>query len=427
MMQSSSPNAGHNLWDMKFISLIITNGIFFSGFHLLLPVLPLYVSKMGGTPTQVGLIAGIFVFSAIIIRLLSDVIKKYGGIIHSLFLGIVISFICAFSYMLFDSVSGLLMVRVAHGVGFGIATTFYATLAAGIIPESRKGEGMGYFGLGTTIAMAIAPAIGLWLAADFSFTDVFLVAVACQVLALVWTYFCHFDHHHSLMNITKVVRTFSISDQFAVKGARLPAFLTLLFGIGYGSVLNFISVFAKGSNISNPGYFFLVSTVCVCISRMFSGRIYDRKGPAWIIVPGVILFMLSFFALALVHSEIGFLVCSVFYGFGLGALFPGLQTQILKQVRPDQSSAASATFYNMLDIGNGCGAIVFGMIAINIGYAHLYTLSGWIMVLMLAVYLLSLIGNKNSGTPLKSAMATKPLGMLNDVTSSPMESSQQEI
>ncbi|MFM2481751.1 MFS transporter [Celerinatantimonas sp. YJH-8] len=390
---SSRNSNGDNLWNMNFISLIVTNGIFFSGFHLLLPVLPLYVSKMGGTPTQVGLVAGIFVFSAIIIRLCTDIGKKYLGTTKCLFLGIIISFLCAFSYMIFGSVNGLLMIRVVHGVGFGIATTFYATLAAVIIPNSKKGEGMGFFGLGTTVAMAVAPALGLWLALDYSYSYVFWVAVACQVIALVWTYFCHFERTKNL-NVSRRKSHISIFDQFAVKGARLPALLTLLFGIGYGSVLNFISIFANINHIQHPGYFFLISTVCVCIARVFSGRIYDRNGPSSIIIPGILLFLVSFFLLAHITSEIWFIVCSILYGFGLGTLFPGLQTQILTRVSMDKSSAASATFYNMLDIGNGCGAILFGMIAVKTGYAALYSLSGWLMVLMLAFYIMGMIHQK---------------------------------
>ncbi len=384
----------NELWNANFISLIITNGIFFSGFHLLLPVLPLYVSKMGGTPTQVGLVAGIFVFSAIFIRLFTDIGKKYLGTVKCLFVGIVISFLCALSYMIFNSVDGLLSIRIAHGVGFGIATTFYATLAAVVIPNSRKGEGMGYFGLGTTLAMAVAPALGLWLAEAYSYSAVFIFAVACQIVALVWTYICHFEKNFAAddaLPVAKQVNNISIVDQFAVKGARLPAFLTLLFGIGYGSVLNFVSIFAATHHIANPGYFFLISTICVCISRMFSGRIYDRKGPAFVIIPGIVLFLISFFMLSQLTTELWFIICSVFYGFGLGALFPGLQTQILTRVAQSKSSAASATFYNMLDIGNGCGAIVFGMIAAVIGYSKLYAVSGWIMVGMIVVYGASLL------------------------------------
>ncbi|MZI92855.1 MFS transporter [Vibrio sp. CAIM 722] len=380
-----------SLWSGNFIALIITNGIFFAGFHLLLPVLPLYVSQMGGSATEVGLVAGIFVFSAIIIRLLSDVIKQWLGTMGCLFLGIVISLICALGYAMISSVNGVLAIRILHGVGFGVATTFYATLAATIIPKLRKGEGMGYFGLGTTVAMAIAPAVGLWLALDYGYDYVFYFALACQIVALVWTYFCHFSRHYQFNDRTAKQKV-SIIDQFAVKGARFPAFLTLLFGIGYGSVLNFVSIFAKQNHIGSPGYFFLVSTVCVCIARLFSGRIYDKQGPAFVIVPGIILFLVSFFGIAHTSGEFGFILCSIAYGFGLGALFPAFQTQILTRVAEDKSSAASATFYNMLDIGNGLGAIAYGMIAVTTGYTFLFTLSGWIMVLMLVLFTVVTLG-----------------------------------
>ncbi|MDC0612733.1 MFS transporter, partial [Vibrio sp.] len=352
------------------------------------------VSKMGGTPTEVGLVAGIFVFSAIIIRMFSDIGKKYLGTIGCLFLGIMISLLCAWGYSLFPSVDGILSIRILHGVGFGIATTFNATLAAVIIPRARKGEGMGYFGLGTTVAMAIAPAFGLWLATDFSFNAVFIFAVSCQIVALIWTYFCHFDKHYSFSSQV-VGNKISFSDQFAVKGARFPALLTLLFGVGYGSVLNFASVFSEEQGIGNAGYFFLVSTICVCISRVFSGRIYDKKGAAFTIIPGIILFLISFYSLYYVRTQFSFLLCSILYGFGLGALFPALQTEILNRVPESRSSSASATFYNMLDIGNGCGAILYGMIAVNTGYAKLFTLSGGVMTLMLILYSLNVVKRRN--------------------------------
>lgn len=401
-MSNVQSEHSQSLWNAKFVALIVTNGLFFGGFHLLLPILPLYVSKMGASATQVGLVAGIFVFSAIIIRLFSDVLKKRFGTIGSLFVGILISLICVVGYGLCQSVNGVLEVRLLHGVGFGIATTFYATLAAAVIPAHRKGEGMGYFGLGTTVAMAVAPAIGLWLALDFDYYYVFYVALASQVIALVWTYFCRFQNQ--LPKETSTVKmAISYLDQFAVKGARIPAVLTLLFGIGYGCVLNFVSIFSQQNGIGSPGLFFLLSTVCVFISRLFSGRIYDKLGAPYVVIPGTVLFMVAFFGIAHIHTETLFLLCSLAYGFGLGALFPALQTQILTRVPAEKSSAASATFYNMLDIGNGLGAIIYGMIAVKTGYTFLFTLSGWIMVAMLVLFVLT--SRVHVAQPVKEAFA----------------------
>ena len=45
---------------------------------------------------------------------------------------------------------------------------FAAALVADVIPAQRRGEGIGYFGLGSTVAMAVAPALGVMLLTDFS-------------------------------------------------------------------------------------------------------------------------------------------------------------------------------------------------------------------------------------------------------------------
>ncbi|WP_374226398.1 MFS transporter [Bacillus sp. sid0103] len=45
-----------------------------------------------------------------------------------------------------QSITSLLIVRFFHGIGFGMATTATGAIVADLIPESRKGEGMGYYG-----------------------------------------------------------------------------------------------------------------------------------------------------------------------------------------------------------------------------------------------------------------------------------------
>lgn len=40
---------------------------------------------------------------------------------------------------------------------FELATTYFATLVAEVIPKERRGEGMGYFGVGETVAVSVGP------------------------------------------------------------------------------------------------------------------------------------------------------------------------------------------------------------------------------------------------------------------------------
>lgn len=382
------------LWTKDFLILFFTNSLFFAGFQLLIPVIPLYVTVLGGTSSQVGLITGVFVFSAIFIRLFTDWgIEKFGKK-YCLFIGIIISFLSVAGYYLWTSAGGLLAIRIVHGLGFGIATTFYATLAADIIPASRCGEGMGYFGLGTTMAMAVAPAAGIWLMNSYGFGAVFLVSALCQVHALLGVSFCSVPAVTVAGDVqTDISRPFW--DRFMVSGTRLPAFLTMLFGICYGSVLTFIAVFAKAVNIENPGYFFLLGTFCMCLSRTVTGKIFDRKGPVWVILPGAVLFLAGLAILTSATTLTAILAASVFYGFGVGALFPALQTWILNLVPAGRRSAASATFYNVLDIGAGGGAILLGLLAGATGYASLYIYSTGVMFVFLVSYSYYYINKQN--------------------------------
>ena len=81
------------------------------------------------------------------------------------------------SYLFASTIFLLLAVRILHGAGFGITTTTYGTVVSDLIPSARRGEGMGYFGLSGTLAMALGPLIGLWLMQTYNFTILFMCII----------------------------------------------------------------------------------------------------------------------------------------------------------------------------------------------------------------------------------------------------------
>ena len=132
-------------------------------------------------------------------------------------------------------------------------------------------------------------------------------------------------------------------------------------------------------------------TVCIFLSRLATGRIFDKKGPAWVILPGALVFLAGFVVLAQSKTMTSFLIASALYGFGYGTIFPALQTWMFNLVAPSKRSAASATFYNMIDIGNGIGSVALGMLAGKFGYASIYWCSAGITSVFLLSYLWSLV------------------------------------
>ena len=373
------------LWTRNFIALVGANGLLFAGFHFLLPTLPLYAASIGASGAEIGIITGIFGFSAIFTRLFTDTGVRKLGKKKCLYLGLICSFLATLSYDIFTSVYSLIAARILHGIGFGLSSTFAAALVADVIPAQRRGEGIGYFGLGSTVAMAIAPALGVMLLTDFNADALFFTSMLVTFLAAVSAKICN-SKEAPLPTEEKHI---SIKNKLYEYGTGIPAILTILFGAAYGSVNTFVAMMANEAGIENAGLFFIVGTVFVFISRPFGGRIFDSKGGFWVILPGGILYLAGLYILISSGSLMMLLTASVFYGLGGGLLLPSLMTWMLNVVAPDRRSGASATFYNMLDIGTSSGIILLGSLAGSIGYIRMYYYVVGVMVLFIAFFLLN--------------------------------------
>ena len=374
------------LWSKDFIALVMTNGLLFASFHFLLPTLPMYADHLGATGTEIGLIGGIFGFSAIFIRLFTDIGVRVLGKKNSLYAGLFLSILATMSYFIFDSIDAIILARVVHGFGFGLSTTFATAIAADVIPAARRGEGVGYLGLGSTAAMALAPALGLSMLLDLGPGVLFTFSAVMSLLAIGTAKVCSETETVPALPVPAVHS--SVHNRLFEAGTGVPAVLTILFGAAYGSVNTFIAMLANEIGIDHAGLFFVVGTLFIFISRPFGGRLFDRKGPFFVILPGSIFFIVALVLIFMATSLPLLLLASVFYGFGGGLLLPALMTWMLNLVQADRRSAAGATFYNMLDIGTSSGLILLGSLAGSIGYAAMYRYVAVIMVVFVLFFLL---------------------------------------
>lgn len=374
------------LWTKDFMALIMANTMLFGGFHFLLPTLPMYAALKGYSGTEIGLITGIFGFSAIFIRLFTDWgVAKFGKK-RCLYIGLILSWLATISYMMFTTVNELIIARIIHGFGFGLTTTFSAALVVDIIPAARRGEGIGYFGLGSTVAMALAPAAGVWLFNDFGYEMMFLASAAATCLAIVSARIAA-----SPVAEVPVQHKTKLWHKLFEKGTGVAAVLTVFFGFSYGSVNTFVAMLAKEAGIADAGLFFIVGTICVFISRPFGGRLFDRKGAVWVILPGALLFSLALLTLLNVSALLQLLVAAVLYGFGGGLLLPALMAWLINSVQPHRRSGASATFYNMLDVGTSAGIMFLGSVAGEIGYIAMYKYALYAMLAFVILFVLQTI------------------------------------
>ena len=163
------PHNPVKLWTKQFVLIVLLNLFLFFGFQMMMPTFPLFVESLGANESLIGLISGAFTLTTLIARPFSGVALDRIGRKQVLFTGLGIFLIATFAYSYLPALLIVFAFRMFHGLGWGFAGTATNTIAAEELPKPRFAEGMGYFSLSTSLAMAVAPAAGLFImqASDF--------------------------------------------------------------------------------------------------------------------------------------------------------------------------------------------------------------------------------------------------------------------
>ncbi|MEJ7643803.1 MAG: MFS transporter [Chryseolinea sp.] len=142
---------------------------------MVLPELSTFLERLGGAEYK-GLIISLFTFTAMISRPFNGKLADKVGRVPVIMVGSIVCFCCSLVYPILTTVSGFLILRMAHGFSTGFTPTGTAAYMSDIIPASRRGEAMGLLGTAGSLGMAAGPAIGGMLSNRISMDAVFYCA-----------------------------------------------------------------------------------------------------------------------------------------------------------------------------------------------------------------------------------------------------------
>ena len=176
----------------SYCFILAANFLLFFGFYLLMPVLPFYLTEIfSAESSMVGIVLSCYTVAALSIRPFSgyllDTFARKPLYIFAYFI-----FTAIFvGYLLAGSLTIFILLRVIHGIAFGTVTVAGNTVVIDIMPSSRRGEGIGYYGLANNIAMSVGPMVGLFLHEAYSFDTIFLCALASCSLGVIMASLVH--------------------------------------------------------------------------------------------------------------------------------------------------------------------------------------------------------------------------------------------
>lgn len=373
---------GEPLWTREFIIIILISLFTFLGFQMLLPTLPVFAKSLGGGDTSAGLVVGLFTFSAVLIRPFTGYALDAYGRKGVFFIGMLIFAACVLSYTWAPYLLILLFIRFIHGFGWGLTSTAASTVAADLIPKSRLGEGMGYYGLAGTLSMALAPAFGLFIIDKYNFNTLFLIATVMVVVSILLAF--TIQYRGAAETEEKGKPKFSLVEKTALR----PTLVIFLVTMTYGAIVTFIALYASSRGISNIGPFFTIYAISLALFRPIAGRLADTRGFDFVVIPGLGLILGAMLLLYFSTNLQLFILAAFVYGAGFGTVQPCLQALAIIGA-PERRGAANATFFTGFDLGIGLSSIMWGAIAQIMGYSLIYLLATIPVILALAVYIIA--------------------------------------
>ncbi len=337
-----------------FVLSFFAQFTFSSVFFILIPTIPIYLSRLGAKEAEIGFLIGISsVFSLVLRPLIGRALLRIPE--RSFMLaGALLLTVSSIAYLWAPPFWPFLIVRVFQGISIAFFFTASFTLVSNISPESRRGQSLSLFYLSMNIALALAPSFGMWLINLFDFTVLFLVCTGFSLGSLFITSKLRKMQGVPLEDPTE-------GQPFLSREALRPAIMGFFTNIIWGSLTAFFPLYALSQGVTNPGLFFGAFAVMLILGRGFGGKILDTYSREKVILPCLTTYIISMTILAFSKTLPMFLLVAVIWGIGNAFLFPTLVAFALDRAGSSRGPAMG-TFTAVTDLGVGVGAAMMGLI-----------------------------------------------------------------
>jgi predicted MFS family arabinose efflux permease len=360
--------------------LLVTGAAFTSifGFHMLLSVVPLYTSEVGGGSMGAGVATAAFMGTTVLTQAQMPALLRRFGYRSSLAAGIALLGAPAFLYVFAGSVASILAVTLVRGVGFGIITVVFAALLAELAPPGRRGEALGLLGISLTVPTIFCNALGLWLVANYGFAVVFVLGAAVPLFGVV-----------SALAIRSAPAPESERGAGFFAGlSRGPLLRVMLLfcsmTVVAGVVLTFLPLAKPGAGLFSATGALLFFGVSVTIFRWWAGRHADRSGkPGALLLPGLVAAALGVAALS--GEGILLLAGALLFGAGFGLLQNSTLLLTMERVSKKEYGLGSTLWNFAFDAGTGLGALTFGFVISVTGFSGAFYLCAALLLATLVI------------------------------------------
>jgi MFS family permease len=347
--------ATQKIFTRDFVLSFFAQFAFSSVFFILIPTIPIYLSRLGSKEAEIGVLVGVFSVSSLVLR--PFVGRALLKIPERSFMiaGALLYAFSSIAYIIAKPFWPFLIVRILQGIGLALFATASFTLVTRISPEARRGQSIGYFYLAINIAFALAPLFGVAIVNLFDFPILFLVCTGLSLCSLFITL---------KLERTKIesLEVQSIRNQPFVSREALPSSIMAFMGsIIWGAVTAFLPLYALSHGVDNPGLFFAALAITLIVARSLGGKILDIYAREKVILPCLLAQIIAMSILIFSTTLPMFILVAVIWGMGTAFFYPALVAYVIDLAGPSRGPAIG-TYMALSDFGAGMGSVIMGIV-----------------------------------------------------------------
>jgi MFS family permease len=352
--------------------------VFVSAF-MLFPTAPFHILDIGGTNFTAGLFLGLLTYGSAVSAPFTGALADRLGKRRTLVVASLTISGLSVGYALAPSTTFLLLIVPLHGVFWSGMLTASAAYLLDLVPESRRAEGVAYWGLSTVGAIAIAPTIAFWIY-DHGGWVWLCGVVALLNVAMAGIALCLEEH-------ATHPRERAPGGGFIEWRVLIVSITLFLFSFGYGGITSFVALYAEASGTPNKGAYFTALALVILVTRPLVGTYADRIGHKKVFVPCLALAAAGI-ALLLPGGSLFWLITSaIVFGLGFGSAFPVYTAHVMQRIPASRRGAAFGSMLAAFDTGIGTGSMALGYIIETRGYTAAFSLAAILAAMALPYFL----------------------------------------
>jgi MFS family permease len=360
------------LWLFQFAT-------FFAAFQLF-PVIPFRILALGGTKAAAGSFLFVYTISSAFAAPVMGAIADHFGRKRMLITASLLFIVFSLLYAIVTWLPLVLLIGVAHGSLWSAILSSAGAIMTDYIPASRRTEGLAYWGLAPTAAVAIAPMVGLFVYRH-GWTMLCLDLAAISMLTSIWATRLPVEHHGRRAESPPL----HLGELWDWRVVRATLALTCT-AVGYGGITSYVAILAHERHLQPDSLFFIVFAIATIAVRVFTSRLGDRFGPLVLLYPAFVAMPIALAILSFASTHAQLVASAILFGLGLGAAFPAFMTLIVGAT--DERSRAR-TFGSVIwafDTGIGIGSLAIGAIGQRYGLGAGFAVSAGLSALAIPVF-----------------------------------------